>query len=65
MLTSIFQCPLIGTVVIPNDVVQLTGLSAEFSVGTIIGLGSAVAQFTGVAMTSSVGSLILRSTLWV
>ena len=46
-----------GTVVVPNDAQTLSGQEAEFSLGTLVGTGSAVANLTGVSMTGSVGSL--------
>ena len=47
----------LGSVVVPNEDVTLTGVSAEFNVGSLVGLGSAVGALSGQAMTSSVGSI--------
>ena len=47
----------LGSVVVPNDAAILTGVQAEFSLGSLVGLGSAVAAPTGVSMTRSTGSL--------
>jgi hypothetical protein len=47
----------LGSVVVPNDAAILTGVQAEFSLGTLVGLGSAVAAPTGVSATMSTGSL--------
>jgi hypothetical protein len=53
----------VGSVTIPNDVVQISGLEAEFTQGTIVGLGGAVAQPTGQSATASVGSLTIEEGL--
>ena len=53
----------LGTVTIPNDVVFLSGQQAEFNLGSIIGLGGAVAQPTGQSATASVGSLAIEEGL--
>ena len=53
----------LGTVTIPNDVVFLSGVSAEFNLGSIVGLGGAVAQPSSLSMTSSVGSLTVAEGL--
>ena len=46
-----------GSVVVPNDAAILTGVQAEFTLGSLIGLGSAVENLTGVSSTMSVGSI--------
>ena len=56
-LTGIQFTASLGTVVIPNDVVQPSGLQAEFTQGTIIGLGSAVASPSSLTLNASVGTL--------
>ena len=50
-------------VTIPNDTVQLSGVEATFAQGTIVGLGSAIAQPTGQSSTASVGSLTIEEGL--
>ena len=47
----------LGSVVVPNEDVTLTGVSAEFSLGSLVGLGSAVAALSSQIITSSVGSI--------
>ena len=47
----------IGTAVAPNNAAILSGVSAEFNLGSIVGLGGAVAQPTGLSATASVGVL--------
>ena len=47
----------LGTAVAPNNAAVLSGVSAEFNLGTIIGLGGAVANLTGQSATASVGVL--------
>ena len=49
--------------IIPNDVVQPSGLEATFSQGSIIGLGGALVQPTALTMTTSVGSLTVEEGL--
>ena len=53
----------IGSVTIPNDVVQISGVSAEFTLGSIVGLGGAVAQPSSLSATPSVGSLTIEEGL--
>ena len=43
LLTGVSFSASIGSVTIPNDVVQPSGLEITFTQGTIVGLGSAVA----------------------
>ena len=50
-------------VTIPNDVVQLSGVSAEFSLGSSIGLGGAIVQPSSLSITPSVGSLTVEEGL--
>jgi hypothetical protein len=47
----------IGTAVAPNNTAIISGVSAEFNLGSIVGLGGAVAQPTGQSATASVGVL--------
>ena len=47
----------IGTAIAPNNAALLSGLEAEFTQGSIIGLGGAVVNPTGQTVTSSVGVL--------
>ena len=47
----------IGTAVAPNNTAIISGVSAEFNLGSIVGLGGAVAQPTGLSATASVGVL--------
>ena len=47
----------LGTAVAPNNAAVLSGVSAEFNLGTIVGLGGAVANLTGLSATASVGTL--------
>ena len=53
----------IGTAVAPNNTAIISGLSATFNLGTIIGLGGAVAQPSSLSMTSNVGSLTIEEGL--
>ena len=57
ILTGVSFSASIGTVVIPNDVVQPSGLEATFTQGTIVGLGSAVATPGSLTLNASVGTL--------
>ena len=43
--------------VVPNDAALLTGLNIETTLGSLVGLGSAVETLTGQASTASVGYL--------
>ena len=47
----------LGTAVAPNNTAILSGVSAEFNLGSIVGLGGAVANLTGLSATASVGVL--------
>ena len=47
----------IGTAVAPNNTAVISGVSAEFNLGSIVGLGGAVANLTGLSATASVGAL--------
>ena len=47
----------IGSVVVPNDAALLSGLNVETQLGSLIGLGSAVQNLTGQAITGSTGTL--------
>ena len=47
----------LGTAVAPNNAVVLSGQSIEPQLGSIVGLGGAVAQPTGQSATASVGAL--------
>ena len=47
----------IGTAVAPNNAVVLSGQQFESQLGSIVGLGGAVAQPTGLSATASVGVL--------
>ena len=47
----------LGTAVAPNNAVVLSGQQFESQLGSIVGLGGAVALPTGVSATASVGSL--------
>ena len=47
----------IGTAVAPNNTAIISGVSAEFNLGSIVGLGGAVANLTGQSATASVGAL--------
>ncbi len=62
-LTGIEFSASIGSVTIPNDVVQISGVSAEFTLGSIVGLGGAVAQPSSLSITPSVGSLTVEEGL--
>ena len=62
-LTGISFSASVGSVTIPNDVVQLSGVSAEFSLGSIVGLGGAVVQPSSLSITPSVGSLTIEEGL--
>jgi hypothetical protein len=50
-------------VVVPNDAALLSGIQAEFTLGTLVGLGSAVQNLTGVSSTTSVGSLTVADVM--
>ena len=43
--------------VVPNDAALLSGLNIETQLGSLIGLGSAVQNLTGQAITGSTGTL--------
>ena len=62
-LTGVSFTASVGSVTIPNDVVQPSGLEATFSLGSIVGLGGALAQPTGLSSTTSVGSLTVEEGL--
>ena len=62
-LTGVSFSASIGTVVIPNDVVQLSGLEITSSLGSIVGLGGALIQPSALTMTPSVGSLTIEEGL--
>ena len=47
----------IGTAIAPNNAAILSGLEAEFTQGSIVGLGGAVVNPTGQTVTSSVGAI--------
>ena len=47
----------IGTAVAPNNAVVLSGQEFESQLGSIVGLGGAVALPTGLSATASVGAL--------
>ena len=59
-LTGVSFSASVGSVTIPNDVVQLSGVSAEFTLGSIIGLGGAIVQPSSLSITPSVGSLTVE-----
>ena len=52
-----------GTAIAPNNAHTLSGQEASFSVGSLVGLGSAVADLTGQSMTGSVGSISPADTM--
>ena len=52
-----------GTAIAPNNAQTLDGQEASLSVGTLVGLGSSVADLTGVSMTGSVGSISPADTM--
>ena len=47
----------LGTAVAPNNAAVLSGVQFESQLGSIVGLGGAVAQPTGLSATASVGTL--------
>jgi hypothetical protein len=47
----------LGTVVVPNNAAVLSGQQFESQLGSIVGLGGAVALPTGLSATTSVGTL--------
>ena len=47
----------LGSVTVPNDAAILSGLKIETTLGSLVGLGSAVETLTGQAVTTSTGAL--------